>query len=130
MRPYLVSWSIARGARAGHVAEGLGVPRTRCGLEIPTTRPSPRVLLSQTWSPLPPTRPTDMCASCWPIGTALEAEISSHPIEDEPLTEAVRNALQRLELLPTAETIEQADAILTDVKRRLTQALQRESLHA
>lgn len=54
----------------------------------------------------------------------------TYRIEDEPLREAVRNALQRLALLPTAETVEESDAILTDVKRRLTRALKGEPVHA
>lgn len=54
----------------------------------------------------------------------------TYRLEDEPLREAIRNALQRLALLPTAETVEESDAILTDVKRRLTRALNGEPVHA
>lgn len=133
-RRLLISWKVARGRRVWHLTpRGLDTDAVLCGAAVPGASPRPDLYkLEMTFSPVPAARPPEMCDRCWPIGAAQPAApvASTHPIEDEPLAEAVRNALQRLALLPTAETLEQSDAILTDVKQRLTRALKREAIHA
>jgi len=98
----IVSWKVARARRVWHLtARGLDTDAVLCGAAVPGASPRPDLFkLDMTFSPVRETRPTEMCDRCWPVDVreapTVGAVPSRHPIEDEPLAEAVRNALQRL----------------------------------